>query len=77
MSYLLKMILYALIIFYVIRFFRKALGSIFGGSSNEQSNYSRNDTRRPEGEVRIEKNRNQQTRMSKDEGEYVDFEEVD
>ena len=37
---------------------------------NQQSN-------RHEGEVTIEKNKKQNNRFDKDEGEYIDFEEVD
>ena len=34
-------------------------------------------TSRPEGEITIEKNRNQRSGNFQDKGEYVDFEEVD
>jgi hypothetical protein len=76
MAFLLKVILYGLIIFYVIRFFRRVLASLFGGGE-ERPDDSRNASRRHEGEVRIENNKNQRSRVAKDEGEYVDFEEID
>ena len=77
MSYLLKLILYGLLIYYVIRFFRRGISSLFGGGPDERSRYSGNASSRPEGEVRIENNSRKNGRVSRDEGEYVDFEEIE
>jgi|GEM_PF-3978971 len=76
MSYLLKIILFCLVIYYAVRFFSRGLSSLFGGP-DDRSRYSGNAPRRPEGDVRIEKNRDQHSRVARDEGEYVDFEEID
>jgi hypothetical protein len=42
-----------------------------------QTQYQRQQQNKPEGEVTIEKDRAQQNRNSKAEGEYVDFEEIE
>jgi hypothetical protein len=42
-----------------------------------QTQYQRQQQNKQEGEVTIEKNRGQQNRSSKAEGEYVDFEEIE
>jgi hypothetical protein len=44
---------------------------------NKQQQYAGQQTRQPEGKVTVEKNQRRQTHYAKDEGEYVDFEEVD
>ena len=76
MSYLLKLILFCLVIYYVVRFFSRGLSSLFGGPY-ERSRNSGNAPRRPEGDVRIENNSQKNSHISRDEGEYVDFEEID
>jgi len=42
-----------------------------------QTQYQRQQQNKQEGEVTIERDRGQQSRTSKAEGEYVDFEEID
>lgn len=76
MSYLLKLILFCLVIYYVVRFFSRGLSALFGGP-DDRPRHSGNSPRRPEGDVRIENNRAQNSRISRDEGEYVDFEEIE
>jgi hypothetical protein len=76
MSYLLKLILFCLVIYYVVRFFSRGLSALFGGPDN-RPRHSENSPRRPEGDVRIENNRAQNSRIRRDEGEYVDFEEIE
>ncbi len=76
MSYLLKIILFGLVIYYVLRFFSRNIRALFG-DAEEKPRTRQSPPRRAEGEVRIEKNRPGEPRISRDEGEYVDFEEVD
>ncbi len=76
MSYLLKLILFGLVIYYVLRFFSRNILSLFR-DPDEKPRTRQNQPRRPEGDVRIENNRQRDSRISRDEGEYVDFEEID
>ncbi|MGE4586721.1 MAG: hypothetical protein AB7D05_05205 [Mangrovibacterium sp.] len=77
MGYLLKLLLYGLIIYWVIRFFGRQLRRLFGvpGEASRQNRPQEN--RRPEGEVRVEQPKHTGSRYSREEGEYVDFEEID
>jgi hypothetical protein len=75
MGYLLKFLLIALIVYYILRFFSRGFFSLFKAPDNVPS--SKNTNRRPEGDVRVETNPSRRSHISKDEGEYVDFEEID
>ncbi len=71
-----------LIIYYVFRFlgryvFPYMLRRAVSNMVNKQQQYAGQQTRQPEGKVTVEKNQRRQTHYAKDEGEYVDFEEVD
>lgn len=76
MSYLLKLLLYGILIYYVVRFFGRLAGSLFG-DPGDKPRYREREPRRPEGDVRVENRREQNPRSRRDEGEYVDFEEID
>lgn len=76
MSYLLKLLLYGILIYYVIRFFGRLAGSLFG-DPGDKSRYREREPRRPEGDVRVESRSKQDSRIRRDEGEYVDFEEIE
>lgn len=68
--------MFALVIYYVLRFFSRGLRSLFS-DPEEQPRKGENRPRRPEGDVRVENNKNRNSRISRDEGEYVDFEEIE
>ncbi|MEL7588543.1 MAG: hypothetical protein AAGU19_17670 [Prolixibacteraceae bacterium] len=76
MAYLLKILLYILLAYYVFRFVGRGLKSLFGESEEERRPPS-GRPRRPEGDVRLERDPRQDPRIRRDEGEYVDFEEID
>ncbi|WP_423129469.1 hypothetical protein [Gaoshiqia sp. Z1-71] len=73
----LRTLFFILIIYYVIRFINRYLLPFFGSSSNPASRHRPEQNRRPEGDVRLEKNQSYGSRIPRDEGEYVDFEEID
>ena len=73
MNALLKFILFFAVIIFIIRAVAKTVFSIF--SPNNQQSFKQKPQRR-EGEVRLENNATK-SRFSKEEGEYVDFEEID
>jgi len=65
------------VIYYLIKILTKYVLPLFINQPKQQQDYrDRRDTK-PEGEVTIEKDRYRGGRISKDEGEYVDFEEID
>ena len=74
MNALLKFILIFGIIIFIIRAVAKSVFSIF--SPNDQQSFKQKPQRR-EGEVRLENNAKKQSQVSREEGEYVDFEELD
>ena len=65
------------IIYYLIKIITKFLLPLFMNQSKQQQNFQNNRQSKPEGEVTIERDKTNGGRVSKDEGEYVDFEEVD
>lgn len=80
-----RTLLIILIIYYAIRLFAryvlpllvdKGIKNMQQKMNDQQSQFQRRQ-RRPDGEVTIEKNRTNQRNSDTDEGEYVDFEEVD
>ncbi|WP_133464998.1 DUF4834 family protein [Sunxiuqinia elliptica] len=50
---------------------------LFISQPNQQRNFQQQRQKRPEGDVTVESNGSRGGRIPKDEGEYVDFEEVD
>jgi hypothetical protein len=76
MSYLLRLLLIILLAYYLFRFLNRHVFSLFRGP-DERPRYRENTPRRPEGDVRIENNKSQNSHIPRDEGEYVDFEEID
>lgn len=66
-----------LIIYYLIKFVFKYVLPLFINQSGQQKNVRNDRQSRREGDVTIEGDRPQGGRIPKDEGEYVDFEEVD
>jgi cytochrome c biogenesis protein CcdA len=67
------------IIYYGLKFLGRLLFPIVikKAVNNMQARQSTYTERKPEGEVTVEKKSGQQGRHTKDEGEYVDFEEVE
>lgn len=76
MAYLLKILLYILLAYYVFRFIGRGMKALFG-EPEEGRRRTQNPPRRPEGDVRLERDPRPGSRVRRDEGEYVDFEEVD
>jgi hypothetical protein len=76
MSYLLRLLLILVLVYYIFKFINKIVVTFLRGP-DDSSRYRDNTPRRPEGDVRLENNRQQKSRIPRDEGEYVDFEEID
>jgi len=73
----LRTLLFIVIVYYVIRFINRQVLPFFKGQSNVSQRPGNSPNRRPEGDVRVENNQQQNSRIPRDEGEYVDFEEID
>lgn len=75
----LRTLLLVVIFYYLFRFIVKLLAPVFGYQqvNKNQGQQNRRTEQRSEGDVRVENVKNQKSHYSKDEGEYVDFEEVD
>jgi hypothetical protein len=70
------------IVYYGLKFLGRLLFPIVvkkavNNMQERQTQYQRQQQNKQEGEVTIEKNRNQQNKANTTEGEYVDFEEID
>ena len=72
------------VIYFIIRIFTRYILPMLvdkGVKNMQQKMYEQQrqnqQSNRHEGEVTIEKNKKQNNRFDKDEGEYIDFEEVD
>ena len=70
------------ILYYVLKFVGRLLFPVvvkkaMDNMQARQTQYQRQQQNKQEGEVTIEKNRGQQNRTNKAEGEYVDFEEIE
>ncbi len=67
------------IFYYLFRFIVKLLAPVFGFQqvNRKQQQQNRQKEQRVEGDVRVENLKTQKPHYAKDEGEYVDFEEVD
>lgn len=73
----LRTVFFILIIYYVIRFINRHILPFFSSQSGRAGQSTNYRNSRPEGDVRLEKNQPRNSRIPRDEGEYVDFEEVD
>lgn len=71
-----RTLLVIMVIYYVIKFIRKVVIPMFN-PPQQQAGHSQQQNNRREGDVTVESNRKSKNRSSKDEGEYVDFEEVE
>jgi hypothetical protein len=70
------------VLYFVLKFVGRLLFPIVvkkavNNMQERQSQYQRQQQYKQEGEVTVEKNRRNQSRMNNTEGEYVDFEEID
>jgi len=79
---LLRTILIILAIFFAVRLLGRLFAPIFNGRSSSGSNSrsSRDGGSRPEGDVRVEftkKQKSSKKNGDQNEGEYIDFEEID
>ena len=66
-----------LIVYYAIKIIRRVVFPLLSNQSRQPTQPSPRRNQRPEGDVRVEKNQQYDSRISKDDGEYVDFEEID
>jgi len=72
-----RTLFFILILYYLIRIINRYVLPVWRGLSGQQQQTRARQNKRPEGDVRIENNRRQESRVPRDEGEYVDFEEID
>ncbi len=74
-----RTILFIVVAYYLIKLISKGYSSLVNKNSGRPGNQRQQGPRsnRPEGDVRVENNSGQGSRIPKDEGEYVDFEEID
>lgn len=66
-----------IIVYYAIKLIAKYVFPLFISQPSQHKNFQNDRQSRREGDVTIEGNRPKSGKISKDEGEYVDFEEVD
>lgn len=69
----LKTLVFLLVIFLIIRFFRKLMEPVKSTTQNQRTTKSQS---KKEGETTIKFNKKGKKVVDKEEGEYVDFEEV-
>lgn len=74
---LFRTILIIVVIYYLFKFLKRYIFPLFISQPNQQRNFQQQRQKRPEGDVTVEGNGSRGGRIPKDEGEYVDFEEVD
>jgi uncharacterized membrane protein len=65
------------VIYYLIKFLTRFVLPLFINQPKQHQDFRDTRQQKQEGEVTIEKDRYKGGRIPKDEGEYVDFEEVD
>ncbi|WP_339740726.1 hypothetical protein [uncultured Sunxiuqinia sp.] len=65
------------VIYYLIKILTKYVLPLFINQPKQHRDFRDPRNSKPEGEVTIEKDRYNGGRIRKDEGEYVDFEEID
>lgn len=66
-----------IVIYYLIKLISRFVLPLFINQPNQRNNFRQQRPTRKEGDVTIEGDRPRSGQFSKDEGEYVDFEEVD
>lgn len=79
-----KTVFYIVVFYYLIKWITRGFSKYFGNQSGQKnfqnqsgSGQPRRPNQRPEGDIRVENPRNYDSRIPRDEGEYVDFEEID
>ncbi|WP_159522090.1 hypothetical protein [Sunxiuqinia indica] len=72
-----KTLFVIIVIYYLIRFVARLVLPLFFNRPKQSNNFNNQQKSRKEGDVTIEGNKSQGGKFSNDEGEYVDFEEVD
>ncbi|MGQ7869055.1 hypothetical protein [Sunxiuqinia sp. sy24] len=65
------------VIYYLIKLLTRYVLPLFFSQPKQHRDFREPRNSKPEGEVTIETKRNNGNHIPKDEGEYVDFEEVD
>lgn len=65
------------LVYYGLKLLAKYVMPLFVGQSNQQQNFQNRQQSRREGDVTVEGNGSRDSKYSRDEGEYVDFEEVE
>lgn len=71
---MIKILLIGILVFLLIRMILQGFLSYYAGYYEERS--SPRENKRKEGEVTIEKRPKLEKRISKDDGQYVDYEEI-
>ncbi|HKJ44151.1 MAG TPA: hypothetical protein VKA27_18785 [Sunxiuqinia sp.] len=77
MAGFLRTLFVIIIIYYAIKLIAKYVLPLFINQPHQHKNFQNDRQGRQEGEVTIEGERPNGGKISRDEGEYVDFEEVD
>ena len=72
-----KTLFVIIVIYYLIRFITRLVLPLFFNQPRQSNNFNNQKKSRKEGDVTIEGNKSGGGKFSSDEGEYVDFEEVD
>jgi len=74
----LRTLFFVVVFYYLLKFLIKLLAPLFGyqAVNKNRENRKRKEVR-PEGDVRVEDSQERKPHIRNDEGEYVDFEEVD
>lgn len=74
---LIRTLLILVVVYYLFRFLFRVLLPLFGFvQASRRAQQQDSPAQRPEGEVRVENRSNTQSTVRRDEGEYVDFEEI-
>jgi len=74
----LRTLFFVVVFYYLFKFLIRLLAPLFGyqAVNKTQQRKTQRDDRR-EGDVRVDNTQYQQSHIRKDQGEYVDFEEID
>ena len=72
-----RTLLIILIVYYGIKIIRLVVLPLLSNQPKQPNQTNPRRNKRPEGDVRVEKKQQYDSRISKDDGEYVDFEEID
>ncbi len=74
----LKTLIFVVLFYYLFKFLFRVLAPLFGFQKvNRQGGQQQRSSQRTEGEVRVENAQRRKSKFGKDDGEYVEFEEVD